>query len=134
MAIIRIQASSNLDFDQACVKAAELLDVDGYQKAVKREALRLGRGKLMATLNKMRESYEDKGFEAGLELGHTEAFGDAQSKAQEWLRNNDCFRVPCSVCGQPMTFSSQDGNWEQEKAILCKAFSDWHHTTCKKTT
>ncbi len=50
----------------------------------------------------------------------TEAFreqGRKQVREQE-----DNFRVPCSVCGKPMKFSSRHDNWPEEKGGFVPGF------------
>jgi len=61
---------------------------------------------------------------------------DKLSSCQKWieeLENEERFIVPCSVCGEPMQFSSKHTNWKTEiYPILKEAFKNWHHTeTCK---
>jgi predicted CopG family antitoxin len=61
----------------------------------------------------------------------TESFmeqGRKQVREQE-----DNFRVPCSVCGKPMKYSSRDDIWPKAKEVLYQAFSKWGHTDCIHT-
>jgi len=113
-AIMKIQVSEDLDFDDACLRVAELLDKNGqsFKKAVQQEARRLHNSALMTELNKARESIRRKAWEEGVEYVR---------------RNEDNFRVPCPRCGKPMRFSSSDEEWEKKQKILNQAFSNWSH-------
>ena len=114
MAIIRVQAAEDLDWVEACDRASTLLDANSgkFKAAVKREAQRTYKRRFMTEINKARKTME------------TEA-------AARVRRSEDNFRVPCSVCGKPMVFSSRDENWESAaKPVLYSAFGNWHHTTC----
>jgi hypothetical protein len=118
LAIVRLQASEGLDWEEACVKASELLDANGqaFKRAVKREAQRLYNKRFMEQLNKAQGKIREGAFMGGI----------------RWARENeDNFRVPCSICGEPMHFSSSDKNWESEvKPTLYGAFKNWCHAKC----
>lgn len=120
MAIVRLQAAENLDWKDACIRAAELIDVNSqeFKRRVELEAQRLYKQRFMTELNKARETIRKKAWEEGA----------------EWVRRNeDNFRIPCSICGKPMYFSSRDENWERKvKLILYQAFKNWRHTSCGK--
>jgi len=121
MAIVRLQAAESLDWEDACVRAAELIDANSkeFKRRVELEAQRLYKQRFMRELNKARETIRSNAWEAGA----------------NWVRNNeDNFRVPCSICGEPMYFSSNDSNWESKvKPTLYQAFRNWHHVRCAGT-
>jgi hypothetical protein len=118
MAIVKLQAAEELDWEDACLKAAQLLHSNSveFKRVVQLEAQRLYKQRFMRELNKARktlmEQYHDIGFEEAMEIDH--------------------FRVPCSICGKPMHFSSRDQNWDEERRVLYEAFKNWHHTSCAK--
>ena len=117
-ALIRIQGEGELTFTEGCLKAAVLVDTrrEQYKKNVKDEADRLGKSRYMGQLNKARTTVEDSG----------------RKKGENHVRSNeDNFRVPCSVCGKYMHFSSKDKEWDAEKKALYPAFANWHHTACE---
>jgi len=59
-------------------------------------------------------------------------WADNLSTRIEELENEEKFTVPCSVCGEPIYFSSKDSNWTSEEyPKLIERFGKWHHTTCK---
>ena len=118
-AIIRIQADENLDFEDACLKAALLVDPrrEEFKKAVRQEADRLEKSKFMNQLNKARKTVED----------------NAWRKGADYVRNyEDNFHVPCNKCGKPLRLSNSHSNWATIRDTLYRAFSGWYHTTCPK--
>ena len=117
MAVVRLQAAESLDWEDACVRAAQLIDSNSeeFRRAVSREAQRLYKSRFMREVNRARESIRESAWNAGA----------------EYVRESeDNFHVPCSICGKPMHFSSRDQNWEEEKRVLHDAFRNWHHTSC----
>ncbi len=115
MAIVKVQARDSLRWNDACLRAAELLDCGSFEKAVKLAAQRIHMRRFMTELNKARESIKKDAWDEG---------------AKFIRRNEDNFRVPCRKCGSPMRFSSRDEDWSKEQEILNKAFSDWNHVKC----
>jgi len=106
-AIIRIQAAENLDWDEACVKAATLMDTGSksFKKEVDKEALRLEKRQFMTQLNTTRDSIKTSAYNEGV----------------NYTRNNeDNFKVPCSVCGKPMYFSNRDPRWGRSRRLFMK--------------
>jgi len=116
MAIVRLQASENLDWDEACVRAAGLLDQQGekFKRAIELEAQRLYKSRFMSELNKARKSIEKQYYK----LGYDEAM------------KIEHFSVPCSVCGEPVVFSSRDARWDEARRTLSEAFKNCRHTNC----
>jgi hypothetical protein len=118
--ILRIQLDEGLDFNAAANKAANLMEPNGqlFREAVEKQAQELGRSQFLAQLNKGRASIEAAAYNAGA----------------EYVRTHEIhFEAPCSVCGKPMKFSSNDANFEKEvKAPLHGAFKNWYHVPCGK--
>lgn len=113
-AIIRIQADEDLDFEEACLKAAMLVDPrrDEFEKAVKDEGGRLGKSQFMRQLNKTRKKIGDKEYRRGFSDGY-----DASS---------DRFKYPCSVCSEPIHLNEK--SFESAKQFLLK--EGWGHAKC----
>lgn len=113
-AIIRVQAERNLDWEDACKALALVADPqrEEYKKAVRKEALALGRSEMMTSLNKARDTI------------YSQAYNNGVQSTREHETN---FSTPCAGCGVPMRFSSRDTDWPQVHAILNKAFADWRH-------
>jgi hypothetical protein len=110
MAIVKIQANQNIsDWKRACDRAAVLLgeSTKKFDNLVANEARKRYNGLFMQQLNEAKKTIEKNVRE-----------------------KEDNFRVQCGKCGQPMHFSSSDGNWEQSKEILNKAFESWTHVKC----
>ncbi|MEM4524648.1 MAG: hypothetical protein QXF29_06090 [Archaeoglobaceae archaeon] len=44
------------------------------------------------------------------------------------------FTAPCSICGKPMHFTSENSKWWNEKVepVLERAFAKWFHVECKE--
>ena len=120
MSIVRLQATETLGWENACARAAVLLDANSQEskRAVELEAQRLYKVRFMKELNKARDTIRDNAWGSG---------------AEHVRKEEDNFRVPCSVCGKPMYFSTLDSIWDQEKAALYETFKKWHHTTCAGT-
>jgi len=118
-AIVKIQAHENLDFSEAALKAASLIDPNSelFKQKVHDEALSLGKSQFLTQLNVGRQT-----IRAG-------AFKEA---AEHVRRSEDNFHAPCSICGKPMHFSSRRSNWEKVRAALYDAFKEWCHTACEK--
>lgn len=118
-ALLSLQVEHDLGFEEACTKAAELIASSGeaFNKSVKREARKLAKGQFMSQLNTARKSIRNKAYREGV----------------EWTRKNeDNFRVPCSICGKDMYFSNRDQNWDKTKADIHETFTNWSHTECRK--
>ena len=106
-AIIRIQAAENLDWDEACVKAATLMDTGSksFKKEVDKEALRLEKRQFMTQLNTTRDSIKTSAYNEGLRQ----------------------FTYPCNVCRETL-YATKDNEW---KGILEKGYiSTWGHAKC----
>lgn len=118
-AILSLQLEHDLEFDEACLKASELINPnsDIFKKAVEREARRLAKSQFMSQLNAGRKTIRDV------------AYIDATNRVRV---NEDNFRVPCYICGEHMYFSNRKSNWNEVKSTLYEAFKTWHHTECKK--
>jgi hypothetical protein len=118
-AIVKIQAEKDLDFYEAALKAASLIDPNSqlFKQAVHNEALSLGKSQFLKQLNTARQVIKMQGFREG----------------QEHVRSSEeNFRVPCSICGKPMYFSSLDSNWKDAREYLYAAFRNSSHARCKE--
>ena len=118
MAVLKVQVDNNMDWGDACAKAAELINANSeeFKKAVQREAQRIYNSQFMGQLNKTQDNIRKIAFQGGL----------GQARMDE-----DNFHVPCSICRKPMQFSDRDKNWESgTKPALYEAFGKWHHTSC----
>ncbi|MCJ7633258.1 hypothetical protein MUP77_12810 [Candidatus Bathyarchaeota archaeon] len=117
MAIIRLQGAEDLDWDEACTRASVLINQHSgiFKRAVENRALSLYRSRHMSEMNKIRKAIEDKTRDVAVDMTRHE---------------EDNFRVPCSICGETMYFSSTDEDWEEAREFLLKAFAGWKHADC----
>ena len=71
MAIVKIRAELEIDWEAACEHLAELADPNGkkFKQAVNREANRRYKSRHMAELNKAKKTLEDKGYSEGEGIG-----------------------------------------------------------------
>jgi hypothetical protein len=121
MAIVKLQAAEELDWEGACMRGAKLIDANSaeFKRMIELEAQRLYKQRFMKELNKARETITNNAWKSG---------------AQWVRRHQDNFRVPCSICREPLYFSSSDSNWESEiKPTLYDAFKNWYHVRCKSS-
>jgi len=109
-AIVRIEASEDLDFADACIKLAKISDINGeaFKKAVQKEATKLAKSRFMRQLNIARETIKANSWEEGY---------DAGSKK---------YNYPCKVCGKMITLTEID--WEPAAKYLTE--SGWSHRLC----
>jgi hypothetical protein len=114
--LIKIQAADELSWNDACEKAANLLDSNSkmYKNAVAAEADRLYKSRFMTQLNKTRADLNMKGYQEG--------FADAAREYETWGF--------CSVCGEKMTISP---NSDEHKAIIDYLRKiGWSHGHCSQ--
>jgi hypothetical protein len=114
-AIVKIQAEKDLDFYEAALKAASLIDPNShlFKQAVNNEAQSLGKSQFLKQLNTAKQTIK--------------------VQSQEHVRRSeDNFRVPCSICGKTMYFSSLDSNWKDKRDKLYATFGNWCHSPCKE--
>ena len=110
MAIVRLQGEEDLDWDQACIRTAELIDVkrEEFLKAVDMVADRKYKSRHMKELNSSRKSWTEKGYAKGAEEHR--------------------ITYPCSVCGGDLTIKPGAKDHEAMKEMMKQA--GWAHSTC----
>ena len=112
MAIVRLQGEEDLDWDQACIRTAELIDVkrEEFLRTVDVEADRKYKSRHMKELNRSRKSWTEKGYAKGVE--------------------EYCIVYPCSVCGGDLIMKPRAKDHEVMKGMMKRA--GWAHSTCLK--
>lgn len=122
MAIIKLQASEELDYEQACQRASQLIDVNSekYKRALELESNRLKKSQLMTEINKAKKSWRKKGYNSGYKDGQKAGFKQGVQQ----------YKViyPCSVCGGELVMVSGAKDHEAMKGLMIKA--GWAHTSC----
>ncbi|MFH0897700.1 MAG: hypothetical protein V1850_06620, partial [Candidatus Bathyarchaeota archaeon] len=119
MDIVKIQASENLSWEDACQRAAERLDrnSEDFKKAVEAGAETRYKSRFMTSFNKSRSFIVRRsrlrGYSEAMKIEH--------------------FSAPCSICGIPVEYRSTHNNWNSEiKPRLSEAFKNYYHITCLK--
>ena len=125
MAIVKIRAELEIDWEAACEHLAELADPNGkkFKQAVNREANRRYKSRHMTELNKAKKTLEDKGYSEGEGIGRKigRALGYDQA-TKEWR-----ISYPCSVCGEPIYMKPEGNATKDAVEYLSKT---WGHTSC----
>lgn len=118
MAILRLQVEYDLDWIDACKKAADLIDRNSgeFKRAVKREAERIYNSRFMKQLNKAKKKIAEKIEEEAWMEGYNRAKGEYEV----WYH--------CNVCGEPITIRP---NSEDHKAMReYMREHGWGHRSC----
>ena len=114
MAIVKLQAEEELDFESAGERAGSLLDEKSgkFAEEVLREANRLYKKRLMKEMNKAKGSW--------IEKGRNEGFAEAESR----------FKIECScaICGKPMLLVPYSDM--TKAAVKHLESTGWRHTNC----
>ena len=114
MAIVKLQAEEELDFESARERAGRLLDEKSgkFTKAVQKEANRMYKKRFMEEMNKAKKSWIEKGRMAGL------------SEAESMFK----IECSCAICGKPMLLVP---NGDMTKAAVgFLESSGWRQTKC----
>jgi len=117
LAIMRIEVEEDLDWVEACRRAAMLIERGGeeFEKAVRREAQRIYNSRFMKQLNKARDTIWEEGYETGYE--------DGRREYAIWYY--------CNVCGKPIYGRP---NAESHKAIIeYMRQHGWSHVACHES-
>lgn len=118
MAILKVQVDNNVGWEEACEKAAIMLDANSkiFKESVSSEAEKAFKSRLMSQLNKSRLSIQNKGWEEGFSVGYDEA-----------LRTNQIWYF-CDICGEKIIVAPNDNS---HKAIIEYMLEHgWGHTSC----
>ncbi|MBA7613306.1 hypothetical protein ES703_20552 [subsurface metagenome] len=149
MAIIKIRAEQELDWEAACEHMAELSDPNGkkFKQAVSREANRRYKSRHLSELNKAKAGFIRNGYEKGIGEGRSElntskesfiregydkGLREGQSKGRkegnEEATNKWRISYPCNVCGKPLSMTPGNA-WHKVIAEYLKS-RVWGHRTC----
>jgi flagellar biosynthesis/type III secretory pathway protein FliH len=122
MAIIKLQASEEINYEEACLFASKLLEPnsEAYQDEVKKEILKHDRSQLMTSINKGKKSWIDKGRQQGLEEGFKQGFEKGVSEYK--------ITYSCSVCDGELFMKPGANDHIEMKKLMKQA--GWAHTTC----
>ena len=114
MAIVKLQAEEELDFESAGERAGSLLDEKSgkFADEVLREANRMYKKRLMEEMNKAKGSWIEKGRNGG--------FAEAESR----------FKIECScgICGKPILLVPDSDM--AKAAVKHLESAGWRHANC----
>jgi len=129
MAIIKIRASKELDWESACEHLAGLANPNGkkFQKAVNREANRRYKSRHLVELNKSKKTFIDQGYNDGFDKGHLLGRREGAEEATNKWRVS----YPCSVCGEPIYITPELTEWNKMIGEHL-APRGWKHGSCHK--
>ena len=122
MAIIKIQATEEIGFDEACVLASKLIDENSgdFKKAVDSQVNHYKKSLLMSEVNKVKGSWMEKGYTKGLNEGQKDGYKKAELEYK--------ITYPCSVCGGELVMKQGANDHETMKKIMSQA--GWAHSSC----
>ena len=126
MAIVRLQGAEELEYNEACVRAAALMEEGGemYRDEVKAEANRMYKSRFMAELNKARNTLYQRGYDEGV--------SDGRKTGYEVVKNVYQITYPCANCGGDLVLKR---NGEDTKSAIEHLKSQgWRHTKCNETS
>jgi len=105
MSILKVQVAENLDWENACARAAVLLDANSqeFKRAVELEAQRLYKVRFMSELNKGRESIREGAYGIGFEDGHDDALSSIFNLEEKDVSKYGFGCAACPHCGKPST-------------------------------
>ena len=126
MAIVRLQGAEELEYHEACIRAALLIEEGGkkYEEEVNAEANRLYKRRFMGELNKARNTWHQKGYDKG--------FVDGKAVGHDIGRETFQIRYPCSMCGGDLVL--RPGGVDTKAAIEYLKAQEWRHSKCSETS
>jgi len=122
MGIIKLQASNECTYNEACIHAVPLLDSNNilFKKAVNTEVSKKDRSSIMTRINKSKASWNEKGRQKGFTEGHTSGYQEA---VQEYK-----IVYSCSVCSGELVMKPGAADHEAMTQIMKE--NGWAHQTC----
>ncbi len=118
MEIIKIQASENMEWEDACLRAAAMIDPNSniFKTAVERSFQKVYRTKFIKQLNVTREGIRTDAYR----LGKANGLQEGETKNQIWYY--------CDVCGKKMVIAPNSN--VHTKIIDYMREHLWGHTDC----
>jgi flagellar biosynthesis/type III secretory pathway protein FliH len=122
IALIKLQGRMESTYDEACIKASQILDPNSeeFEKAVTKEVNKIKKSQVMSKVNKNKKTWSKKGYERGFSEGHRQGYkkGEADYKIS----------YNCSVCGREIIMSPGEGDHLAMKKLMKEA--GWAHSRC----
>ncbi len=107
MSIIKLQASRECEYVEACKDAAALIDSNSelFNNMVQAEITKHDRSTMLTRINKARSTWIQKGYEKGVQ---------------------DCqITYPCAVCGESLVMKKNGAAHQAMKAVMKQ--KGWAH-------
>jgi hypothetical protein len=122
IAVVRLQGSEELEYDEACLRAAVLIEEgsEKYKEALKAEANRMYKSRFLGEQNKAKNTWIQRGYDNG--------FGDGKKAGIDVSRESYQIKYPCSKCGSDLIL--RPGNKDTESAIGFLKSQGWGHSQC----
>jgi len=126
IAIVRLQGAEELEYDEACIRAAVLIEEgsEKYKETVKAEANRIYKSRFLGEQNKAKNTWIQKGIDDGFRKGTSAGYENAREAYQ--------IKYPCSKCDDDLIL--RPGNKDTESAIEFLKSQGWGHSKCIETS
>ena len=124
MAIVRLQGTEELEYEEACARAAMLIEEGGerFKEKVKAEASRQYKSRFLGEMNKAKNTWIQKGYNSGHKDGMDQGSNLARDRFQ--------ISYPCATCGTDIVLRP-DGEATKSAVEHLKS-EGWRHTECSK--
>jgi hypothetical protein len=122
MVIVRLQGAEELGYDEACVRAAVLIEEgsEKYKETLKAEANRMYKSRFLGEQNKAKNTWIKKGYDDG--------FSEGKKAGIDIGRETYQIKYPCSKCDGDLIL--RPGNKDTESAIEFLKSQGWGHSKC----
>ena len=124
MAIVRLQGTEELEYEEACARAAVLIEEgrERFKEAVKTEASRQYKSRFLGEMNKAKNTWIQKGYNSG----HKDGMDQGSNLARESFQ----ISYPCATCGSDIVLRPDGG--AARSAVEHLKSEGWRHTDCMK--
>ena len=122
ISIIKLQGELESTYEEACIRASKLLNVNSkkFEDVVEAKVRSFEKSSLLKKVNKSRKTWTDKGYNKGYTEGHRVGY---MKGVREYK-----ITYPCNICNKEMVLLPGRKNHEATKEFLRKA--GWAHGSC----
>lgn len=122
MALIKLQASEETSFRDACLLASRLLgpNSEAYHQQIERELVKHDRSRVMSSVNKSKKTWMEKGRKKGYNEGYKSGYQKGSTDYK--------IVYPCSVCGGELLMKPGSNDHVAMKKLMVQA--GWAHGEC----
>ena len=124
IALIKLQGSLESTYQEACIRASQLLDINSleFEKAVNAKTRSLEKSSFMSKVNKSKKTWTDKGYKKGYDVGY--------KKGHQKSETENRITYPCSICGGELVMIPGNKDHKVMKSLMKDA--GWAHSSCHK--